>query len=237
MKKRKLTPIQQQYRKERRRIQNAMNRLDKQGYVLPEDLLPSIPKKVTQASINRLKKITSESIYKKSKKLDFETGEAIPGIVARDKARSQRAKEAARRRSFKQEYVSPQFYTEPPQSVSTQSASLPAHAQPYTTFPSGADIIISNFRSDVIGRFPESAGPILNRWLDGLLAQQDKEDVANMLETAAANGVVIDYKVAYNTEALMGAIADFMDYLETTSGFKQDLMDTLEFEEDWEFPD
>ena len=222
MAKRKVTPIQQQYRKERRRIQNAMNRLDKQGYVLPEDLLPSIPKKVTQASINRLKKITSESIYKKSKKLDFETGEAIPGIVARDKARSQRAKEAARRRSFKQEYVSPQFYTEPPQ---------------YTTFPSGADIIISNFRSDVIGRFPESAGPILNRWLDGLLAQQDKEDVANMLETAAANGVVIDYKVAYNTEALMGAIADFMDYLETTSGFKQDLMDTLEFEEDWEFPD
>ena len=222
MAKRKLTPIQQQYRKERRRIQNAMNRLEKQGYVLPEDLLPSIPKKVTQASINRLKKITSESIYKKSKKLDFETGEITPGIVARDKARSQRAKEAARRRSFKQEYVSPQVYTEPPQ---------------YTTFPSGVDIIINNFRSDVIGRFPESAGPILNRWIDGLLAQQDKEDVANMLETAAANGVVIDYKVAYNTEALMGAIADFMDYLDTTSGFKQDLMDTLEFEEDWEFPD
>jgi len=222
MAKRKLTPIQQQYRKERRRIQNAMNRLEKQGYVLPEDLLPSIPKKVTQSSINRLKKITSESIYKKSKKLDFETGEITPGIVARDKARSQRAKEAARRRSFKQEYVSPQVYTEPPQ---------------YTTFPSGADIIINNFRSDVIGRFPESAGPILNRWLDGLLAQQDKEDVANMLETAAANGVVIDYKVAYNTEALMGAIADFMDYLDTTSGFKQDLMDALEFEEDWELPD
>ena len=222
MAKRKLTPIQQQYRKERRRIQNAMNRLEKQGYVLPEDLLPSMPKKVTQASINRLKKITTEAIYKKSVRLDTETGETTPGIVARDKARSQRAKEAARRRSFKQEYVSPQFYTEPPQ---------------YTTFPSGADIIISNFRSDVIGRFPESAGPILNRWLDGLLAQQDKEDVANMLETAAANGVVIDYKVAYNTEALMGAIADFMDYLETTSGFKQDLMDTLEFGEDWEFPD
>ena len=222
MKKRKLTSVQQQYKKERNRIQSAMRRLEKQGYVLPDDLLPSVPKKVTQASINRLKKITTEAIYKKSVRLDVETGEITPGIVARDKARSQRAKEAARRRSFKQEYASPQFYTEPPQ---------------YTTFPSGADIIINNFRSDVIGRFPESAGPILNRWLDGLLAQQDKEDVANMLETAAANGVVIDYKVAYNTEALMGAIADFMDYLETTSGFKQDLMDTLEFEEDWEFPD
>ena len=222
MKKRKLTSVQQQYKKERNRIQSAMRRLEKQGYVLPDGLLPSAPKKVTQASINRLKKITTEAIYKKSVRLDVETGEITPGIVARDKARSQRAKEAARRRAFKQEYASPQVYTEPPK---------------YTTFPSGADIIINNFRSDVIGRFPESAGPILNRWLDGLLAQQDKEDVANMLETAAANGVVIDYKVAYNTEALMGAIADFMDYLDTTSGFKQDLMDALEFEEDWEFPD
>lgn len=222
MKKRKLTLVQQQYKKERNRIQSAMRRLEKQGYVLPDDLLPSVPKKVTQASINRLKKITTEAIYKKSVRLDVETGEITPGIVARDKARSQRAKEAARRRSFKQEYASPQVYTEPPK---------------YTTFPSGADIIINNFRSDVIGRFPESAGPILNRWLDGLLAQQDKEDVANMLETAAANGVVIDYKVAYNTEALMGAIADFMDYLDTTPGFKQDLMDIIEFEEDWEFPD
>lgn len=222
MARRKLTSVQQQYKKERNRIQSAMRRLEKQGYVLPDDLLPSTPKKVTQASINRLKKITTEVIYKKSVRLDVETGEITPGIVARDKARSQRAKETARRRSFKQEYASPEVYTEPPT---------------YTTFPSGADIIINNFRSDVIGRFPESAGPILNRWLDGLLAQQEKEDVANMLETAAANGVVIDYKVAYNTEALMGAIADFMDYLDTTSGFKQDLMDTLEFEEDWEFPD
>lgn len=222
MARRKLTSVQQQYKKERKRIQSAMRRLEKQGYVLPDDLLPSTPKKVTQASINRLKKITTEVIYKKSVRLDVETGEITPGIVARDKARSQRAKEAARRKSFKQEYVSPDVYTEPPT---------------YTTFPSGADIIINNFRSDVIGRFPESAGPILNRWLDGLLAQQEKEDVANMLETAAANGVVIDYKVAYNTEALMGAIADFMNYLDTTSGFKQDLMDTLEFEEDWEFPD
>lgn len=222
MARRKLTSVQQQYKKERKRIQSAMRRLEKQGYVLPDDLLPSIPKKVTQASINRLKKITIEVIYKKSVRLDVETGEITPGIVARDKARSQRAKEAARRKSFKQEYVSPDVYTEPPT---------------YTTFPSGADIIINNFRSDVIGRFPESAGPILNRWLDGLLAQQEKEDVANMLETAAANGVAIDYKVAYNTEALMGAIADFMNYLDTTSGFKQDLMDTLELEEDWELPD
>lgn len=221
MAKRKLTPIQQQYRKERRRIQGAMKRLEKQGYVIPEDLLPSIPKKITQASINRLKKITSESIYKKSKYLDFETGEITPGIVARDKARSQRAKEAARSRAFKQEYTSPDVYIDPPQ---------------YTKFPSGADIIINNFRIDVIGRFPKSAGPILTRWLDILLSQTSKEDVANMLQTAASNGIIIDYKVAYNRDTLMAAIADFMNYLGNLE-LKQYLIDMLEFEEDWELPD
>ena len=208
MAKRKLTPIKQQYRKERRRVQSAMRRLEKQGYVLPDDLLPSIPKKITQASINRLKKITSESIYKKSKKLDFETGEITPGIVARDKARSERAKEAARRRAFKQ----------------------------YTKFPSGADIIINNYRIDVIGRFPKIAGPILTRWLDILLSRTSKEDVANMLETAASHGVIIDYKVAYNRDTLMSAIADFMDYLGNVE-LKKDLIDMLEFEEDWEAPE
>lgn len=208
MAKRKLTPIKQQYRKERRRVQSAMRRLEKQGYVLPDDLLPSIPKKITQASINRLKKITSESIYKKSKKLDFETGEITPGIVARDKARSERAKEAARRRAFKQ----------------------------YTKFPSGADIIINNYRIDVIGRFPKIAAPILTRWLDILLSRTSKEDVANMLETAASHGVIIDYKVAYNRDTLMSAIADFMDYLGNVE-LKKDLIDMLEFEEDWEVPE
>ncbi|EMX2557992.1 hypothetical protein AAGT75_005288 [Escherichia coli] len=208
MAKRKLTPIKQQYRKERRRVQRSMRRLEKQGYVLPDDLLPSIPKKITQASINRLKKITSESIYKKSKKLDFETGEITPGIVARDKARSERAKEAARRRAFKQ----------------------------YTKFPSAADIIINNYRIDVIGRFPKIAGPILTRWLDILLSRTSKEDVANMLETAASHGVIIDYKVAYNRDTLMSAIADFMDYLGNVE-LKKDIIDMLEFEEDWEAPE
>lgn len=218
---RKLTLVQRKYRKERRRIQNAINRLEKQGYVLPDGLLPSVPKKVTQASINRLKKITIEAIYKKSVRLDIETGEITPGIVARDKARSQRAKESARRRAFKQEYASPQLYTEPPK---------------YTTFPSGADIIINNYRIDVIGRFPKTAGPILTRWLDILLSRTSKEDVANMLETAASHGVIIDYKVAYNTDTLMSAIADFMDFLGNVE-LKKDLIDMLEFEEDWESPE
>lgn len=108
----------------------------------------------------------------------------------------------------------------------------------YDSFPSEADIIIQNFRSDVIARFPENAGPILSDWLDRLLSLYSKEDVAQMLNDAAENGVTIDYKVAYNNDLLMGTIADFMEFLpEASEGVKQDLMDAIEYNEDWELPE
>lgn len=108
----------------------------------------------------------------------------------------------------------------------------------YDSFPSEADIIIQNFRSDIIARFPENAGPILSDWIDRLLSLYSKEDVAQMLNNAAENGVTIDYKVAYNNDLLMGTIADFMDFLpEASEGVKQDLMDAIEYNEDWELPE
>lgn len=108
----------------------------------------------------------------------------------------------------------------------------------YASFPSEADIIIQNFRSDVIARFPENAGPILSDWLDRLLSLYSKEDVAQMLNDAAENGVMVDYKIAYNNDLLMGAIADFMEFLPGASeGVKQDLMDAIEYNEDWELPE
>lgn len=67
----------QEYMKERRRIQQAISREKKSGYIVPESLLPDIPKRITKASINRLKKITPKTIISKSELVDFTTGEII----------------------------------------------------------------------------------------------------------------------------------------------------------------
>lgn len=67
----------QEYMKERRRIQQAISREKKSGYIVPESLLPDIPKRITKASINRLKKITPKTIRSKSELVDFTTGEVI----------------------------------------------------------------------------------------------------------------------------------------------------------------
>ena len=67
----------QEYTKERKRIKQAISRQKKSGYIIPENLLPDIPKRITKASINRLKKITPKTIRNKSELVDFTTGEII----------------------------------------------------------------------------------------------------------------------------------------------------------------
>lgn len=71
-----LSDVKQAYRKERQRIQRQINRMTKRGYDVPE-LLPKIPKKITEASVRRLKKLTTEKLYKESRFIDFETGEIL----------------------------------------------------------------------------------------------------------------------------------------------------------------
>lgn len=206
-----------EYRKQRKRIQSAIKRLEKRGYVFQEDILPQIPKKITPASVRRLQKIDIEKIYKKAVKLDFETGEITPGIVARDKERTERK-------------TKPKTIKKPEKEDSTNLS--------YESFPNEADIVIQNFRADVISRFPENAGPVLENWLSNLERLYDKNDIAKMLQDAADKGVMIDYKVAYNNELLMGAIAEFMDFLPDASyGVKQDIIDAIEYYEDWELPE
>lgn len=73
----KSTEIRQRYMKERKRIQNILSRLNKEGYVSNRDILPPIPKKVTEGSIRRLQKITPSKVRQKSVYLNRETGEII----------------------------------------------------------------------------------------------------------------------------------------------------------------
>lgn len=72
-----------EYRKQRKRIQNFINRAAKQGEYIPKDVLPAIPKNITQASVNRLKKLTAEKLHEKATKFTNPvTGEEYENISA-----------------------------------------------------------------------------------------------------------------------------------------------------------
>lgn len=62
----KLTQTQKEYRKQRHRVQQAVKRLEKIGYIFDVGVVPKIPKKITKASVQRLSKITPEKLREKS---------------------------------------------------------------------------------------------------------------------------------------------------------------------------
>lgn len=78
MPKRKKSATEKEYSKQRRRLQQAIARAKKQGYIFPENILPDKPKRITKASVRRLAKITPEALRQKGEFLIEETGEIIP---------------------------------------------------------------------------------------------------------------------------------------------------------------
>lgn len=58
--------IEKKYYKERKLVWQRISRAKKRGFVVPEKLLPAIPKKITAGSIRRLKKLSAKYIQEKS---------------------------------------------------------------------------------------------------------------------------------------------------------------------------
>ena len=222
-KKKKPTQLQLDYSKQVKRLKQAIRRAEKRGYIVPDDIIPEQPKRITRKSVERLKKITTKDIYAKSEKLDLETGELISGEAARKQERSEAAKKSAKTRKEKR--------------YNAEKGESEYYEPQYETFPSAADIVINNFRAD-LARFPEVAQPLVNQWLNSLLNDYSKEDVAEMLENSAAQGLGIDYSIAYREDLLLDRLSEMLDLLpDASTGNKMDIMEALEYEEDWELPD
>ena len=90
--------LQKEYQKQRRRIQQFIKRAEKRGYVFETNPLPATPKKITQASVSRLKKITPKQLYKSAIYIKEETGEAVSGGHGRYYEREKAARKAAETR-------------------------------------------------------------------------------------------------------------------------------------------
>lgn len=104
-KKRELSALEQEYKKQRRRVKQLVGRLEKRGYKVPETIIPKQPKRITQKSVQRLEKITSEYIYGHRKtKYVTESGKAVKGTEGVKIERSRSAKKGHEtRKVMKQE--------------------------------------------------------------------------------------------------------------------------------------
>lgn len=97
--------LKESYRKQRKRILQFIKRAESRGYVFNFEL-PKKPKRITEASVRRLQKITPKKLYEKSKAVDFNTGEILSGTEYRKRERKEAARRAAVTRSKTLQYSS-----------------------------------------------------------------------------------------------------------------------------------
>lgn len=90
--------LEQEYNKQLKRIKQFIRRATKRGYIFEENIIPKKPKKITQASVNRLKNITPAKLYQKSKAFSPFENKVVKGTEVRKQERKASAKKAAQTR-------------------------------------------------------------------------------------------------------------------------------------------
>ena len=203
MARKKLTPAQREYNKNRRRIKQAINRLEKRGYIVPENILPKIPKRITNASVRRLEKINLDFIYKKSRFVDVTTGEIFEGTQGKE-----------REKQLKKENREPDYVIFERQ-------------------------VLANFEremTEVFGR-NERLFNYITRWYRQSLARYGEEDFARALEEANSRGMFPSWESVSNDELLVGKLSDILDLVGGSKGGREEIMEELEYMEDWSLPE
>lgn len=163
--------LEREYNKQIRRIERRLKEMEQLGYVADDVKIPTKPKKVTEATIRRLKKITPKFIREHSRIVSFESGEfANP----KTKAKERIAKENAILAS---------------ESVTVKKATSIVNSKTKTrskNVPIMDDRIISNFLN-LISQLPIPVYDIIKKTVYRHISKDGKGQVAEALNTMPEN--------------------------------------------------
>lgn len=183
--------INKVYAKERNRLKSFVRRAEKRGYSFPDTLIPSIPKRKTEASIRKLKKLTKDVLYSKATYGGEATfGEIVSGKEGLKVERKLRAKKASETRKANKE-AEQRFWT------STDGTKVPVTEVPALAYTQAVNDLVDKLKEIIstmdvyyytsvtgkrVRRKPEVA-EIANRALNEILSALDEvlEEVGNSI--------------------------------------------------------
>lgn len=201
------------YQKELKRIKQFIRRAEKRGYQFRENVIPKKPANITKASVNKLKKITPQSLYKKAIYGGEATGgEIVTGVQGRKAERKQASRKGAETRKQRKKQTIENYDT-----------------MPYTEF---TDIVIANFKSDIL-RFPKEISDRVLSLVNQIITQQGANAVAEALQNMPETFYQILRRVGYDSESAMQELStSLINYLpDVSEQYKCDLMDAFEMNE------
>ena len=219
----KLTPLQAEYSHQIKRIKSFVRRATKRGFMFPENLIPPKPKVITRKAVENLKEMTPPSMYKEAHWVDPTTGEYVSGYQGRKTERKRAAKKGQKTKQTRKQRRERRELPETPSSA----PSVPLEDSDFYS-----DTVISNFKS-ILSKLNAKGAGVLEEWIDHLITNFGKKEVAVMLERGAQEGLVITYDVVYAEQLTRQYMAEMVKYLssiepEDLDSFGQDFYDALE---------
>lgn len=223
-KKKKLTELEKKYNQQRRRIQRFISTHEKKSYSF-DNVLPSIPKKITQGSVRRLEKITPQYLYQRGKyggELSYgEIVSAKRGLIL-EKQERKRVREE-RKLIQKREIKARQYHT------NARGFKVPTNISSDKSLFDYS--VIQGFRINLMN-YNEHANLILNTWLDKVLAMRGVHDTAIMLERGADAGHLVNRKIVYDNTQMNNYMSAMLDYLPDVGPLtKSEIMEAMEEED------
>lgn len=222
------------YNKELRRIKRLISRAEKRGYQFEQNIIPKTPKKITPASVRRLKRITPDYLYGKA----VYGGEATAGeIVSGKRGRTEERKEAARKSVETKRWIQ--------ESYKTQDETQRYKENEDTSFYD--KVSISHWYAQLREFANGEAYGLLRAWMGGMIAENGEHDVAEMINNAIDRGVILTWEVVYDMDEAERYIGRMLDYLpEAGVLYKDETLDKIEFmkrlgdaleqDENWAYP-
>ena len=212
MKKNKLTKNQIAFKKQITRIKNFIRRATKRGYEFSDNVIPTMPKRVTNKSIEKIKNIKPKDLYSKASYLDKSTGEIVSGSTGRKIERnlsSQKAKETRKNNNNKR------------------------HSNNNNNYITYEKVIMTNFYNYIRSFTSNKIRDSLFGMIKTLEHEQGRTEVAKALQNMPLQFHEILARCGYDSDkALMEFETSFLEYFPNVSEqYKKDLMEKLEYNE------
>ena len=234
-KKRPQSKSKEAYNKEIRRIKRFISRAEKRGYQFEEGVVPKKPKKITPASVRRLKKITPDYLYRKA----VYGGEATAGeIVSGKRGRVEERKQAGIKSAETRRRIKDSYNT---QDDITQRYKENDNTSFYDK------VSISHWYAQLREFANGEAYGLLRAWMGGIIAENGEHNTATMINNAIDHGVILTWEVVYDMDEAERYIGRMIDYLpEAGVIYKEQQLDKIEFmkrlgdaleqDENWAYP-
>ena len=212
MKKNKLTKNQIAFKKQITRIKNFIRRATKRGYEFSDNVIPTMPKRVTKKSIEKIKNIKPKDLYSKASYLDKSTGEIVSGSTGRKIERNlstQKAKETRKNNNNKR------------------------HSNNNKNYITYETVIMKNFYEYIKSFSSNKIRDSLYGMIKSLEHEQGRTEVAKALQNMPLQFHEILARCGYDSDkALMEFETSFLEYFPNVSEqYKKDLMEKLEYNE------